>query len=159
MAAGYEVITTVSLRNFEYVKKLGVSQVFDYNKSSIAEDLVDALKVKVMAGVFDYISGPAWAPCFEVAQRSTGLKCVVTVREGWHEPPEDVKVKYVWGIALKDNEVGKAIYEDFLPKALKSGTFVPAPEPLIAGKGLESIQTAVHLQARGTSAQKVVVSL
>jgi NADPH:quinone reductase-like Zn-dependent oxidoreductase len=53
VAAGYEVITTASPRNFEYVKKLGASQGFDYNRSSIVEGLVDALKGKLMAGVFD----------------------------------------------------------------------------------------------------------
>lgn len=159
VAAGYEVITTASPRNFEYVKKLGASQVFDYNNSTIVEDLVNAFKGKTIAGVLDCISGPSWAPCFEVLHRSAGLKFVVTTRPGWHGPPEDVKIKYVYGLSLKDNEVGKAIYEDFLPKALKSGAFVTAPEPLIVGKGLESIQDAVYLQAKGTSAKKVVVLL
>ncbi len=34
VAAGYEVITTSSPRNFDYVKKLGASQVFDYNSKT-----------------------------------------------------------------------------------------------------------------------------
>jgi hypothetical protein len=70
-----------------------------------------------------------------------------------------VKIKHIFGTSIKDNEVGKAIYEDFLPKALKAGTFVPAPEPLIAGKGLESVQGAVDLVNKGVSARKIVVAL
>ena len=60
---------------------------------------------------------------------------------------------------IKDNQVGKAVYEDFLPGALKAGTFVPAPEPWVVGKGLESLQGAVDLVQKGVSAKKVVVSL
>ena len=54
---------------------------------------------------------------------------------------------------------GKAIYKEFLPKALETGSFVPAPEPLVAGKELERVQEAVDLQQKGVSARKVVVSL
>ncbi|CZR60598.1 uncharacterized protein PAC_10494 [Phialocephala subalpina] len=144
VAAGYEVMTTALPRDFEYVKKLGASQVFDYNKPTIVKDLVNAFKGKRSQGQLIAFQAPLGLP---------------VLKPGWHESPEDVQIKYVYGLSLKDNEVGKAIYEDFLPKALKSGAFVPAPEPLIAGKGLEYIQDAVYLQAKGTSAKKVVVSL
>ena len=35
------------------------------------------------------------------------------------------------------NEVGKVVYEDFLPKALEQNKFLPAPDPQVVGKGLE----------------------
>lgn len=35
---------------------------------------------------------------------------------------------------------GKHIFEDFLPNALRTGNFVPAPQPEVVGYGLESIQ-------------------
>lgn len=35
VAAGYEVITTSSPKNFGYVKKLGANQVFDYNSKTV----------------------------------------------------------------------------------------------------------------------------
>lgn len=68
-------------------------------------------------------------------------------------------MKQVQAISIRNNHVGKAVFENFVPNALKAGTFIPAPEPLLAGKGLESLQEAVDLQRRGTSAQKVVVLL
>jgi hypothetical protein len=68
-------------------------------------------------------------------------------------------MKQVFSPSIKDNHVGQAIFEDFLPKALEARTFIPAPEPLVVGKGLESIQGAVDLQCKGTSAKKVVVLL
>ncbi len=52
-----------------------------------------------------------------------------------------------------------AIYADYLPKALADGSYVPAPDPLIAGTGLESVQTGFDAQIRGVSARKVVITL
>lgn len=49
-AAGYEVITTASPANFEYLKKLGASEVFDYNSSSVKEDLISAFNGKEVVG-------------------------------------------------------------------------------------------------------------
>ena len=73
--------------------------------------------------------------------------------------PDGVESKFILGSDLADNEVGAAIYEHYLPKALAEGKFVAAPEPLVVGKGLENIQKAFDVQRDGVSAKKVVVSL
>lgn len=159
VAAGYHVITTASPKNFEYVKKLGASEAFDYNSSSVGDDLVQYCKDKTMAGAFDSIGGPASSICMDVIHKSTGTKFVSTTKLGFPDPPEGVTIKHVFSSTIKDNEVGKAVYEDFLPRALEAGTFVPAPEALVVGKGLESVQGAVDLLQKGVSARKVVVSL
>ncbi|KAJ5088519.1 hypothetical protein N7456_012135 [Penicillium angulare] len=158
VAAGYEVFTTASPKNFELVKKLGASQVFDYNNATVVQDLIAALQGKTLAGALDCIGFAATPMTVEVVLKSEGNKFVSTVKPGF-ESPEGITVKSIFGTTLKDNHVGKAVYEDFLPKALRTGTFTPAPSPLIAGHGLESIQAAVDLQAKGTSAQKIVVTL
>ena len=159
VAAGYEVVTTASPKNFEYVKKLGASEVFDYKDPAVGDTLLSCFKAKIIAGALDCIGFDAWTICMDVVLKSKGTKIVSTTKRGWPDPPEGVIVKHIFGTTLKDNEVGKAVYEDFMPKALKAGTFVPAPEPLIAGKGLESVQGAVDLRSKGVSAAKVVVSL
>ena len=159
VAAGYEVVTTASPKNFEYVKKLGASEVFDYKDPAISDRLVSCFKAKTIAGALDCVGGDAWTICMDVVHKSTGTKFVSTTKRGFPDPPEGVTVKHIFGTTPKDNEVGKAVYADFLPKALKAGTFMPAPEPLIAGKGLESVQGAVDLHKKGVSAAKVVVLL
>ena len=159
VAAGYQVVTTASSKNFEYVKKLGASAVYDYNDSSVGEDLLKFFHGKTIAGALDCIGGPAWSICADVVHKSSGSKFVATTKRGFPDPPEGVTIKAVFGTTIKDNAVGKAVYEDFLPKSLEVGTFVPAPEPLVSGKGLESVQGAVDLQQKGVSARKVVVSL
>ncbi|EPE28953.1 GroES-like protein [Glarea lozoyensis ATCC 20868] len=159
VAAGYEVVTTASPKNFEYVKKLGAQYVFDYNSTSVVSDIVTTLKGKVIAGAFDAVGGAAWAPTVAVVEQSEGVKFVATVTPGFPDPPDGISMRQVYSLSIMDNHVGKAVYEDFLPNALQAGSFIPAPEPLVAGRGLSSIQTAVNLQREGTSAQKVVVVL
>ena len=60
-AACYEVITTASSRNFEYVKSLGASQVFDYNGPSVVPDIIAAFEGRTLAGAiaFGTTSAPA----------------------------------------------------------------------------------------------------
>lgn len=62
-------------------------------------------------------------------------------------------------IVKQDNEVGPAVFGDYLPKALESGKFVPAPESEVVGKGLEYAQVALDRWASGVSAKKIVFSL
>ncbi|KAJ5930357.1 hypothetical protein N7466_005850 [Penicillium verhagenii] len=155
---GYEVFTTSSPKNFDYVKRLGAAQVFDYQSPTVVEDLVTALKGKTLAGAMDCVGFAGTALTVGVVAKTDGHKFVSTVKGGF-QAPEGITVKSVFGTSIKDNHVGKAIYEDFLPLALEAGFFIPAPAPLVSGSGLEDIQAAVDLQAKGTSAQKVVVTL
>ena len=159
VAAGYQVVTTASPKNFEFVEKLGASAVYDYNDSAVGDDLLKFLHGKTIAGALDCIGGPAWSICADIVHRSSGNKFVATTKRNFPDPPEGVTIKTVFATTIKDNAVGKAVYEDFLPKAFEVGSFVPAPEPLVSGKGLESVQGAVDLQQKGVSARKVVVLL
>ena len=70
-----------------------------------------------------------------------------------------IRTRFIVGSTLVDNDVGKMIYEDFLPAALAEGRYLAVPPPHVVGKGLEKIQTGFEVQKKGVSAKKVVVSL
>lgn len=159
IAAGYEVISTASPKNFDYVKKLGASQVFDYNNPTVVSDILDALRGKKFAGVYDAVGGAAWAPSVEIVSKAEGKKFVATVMRGFPDPPEGVGMKQLQAVTIMHNNVGKACWQDFLPGALAAGTYIPAPSPVVAGHGLEHIQTALNLLGEGVSAQKIIVTL
>jgi len=159
VAAGYEVITTASPKNFNYVKKLGATEVFDYNSPTVTADIVAAFEKKTSAGAFDCIGPNACDQVFQIAQQIDGVKAVATVYFGSADVPGGVTRKGVLATLIKDSHIGKALWEDFLPKALEVGSFVPAPEPLVVGTGLEKLQEAVDLVRQGVSAKKVVVVL
>jgi hypothetical protein len=95
----------------------------------------------------------------EIVSRSKGARFVAMAIIYGGPVPDGVESKFILGSSLADNELGAAIYEDYLPNALAKGQFVAAPEPLIVGKGLESIQEALEVHMKGVSAKKVVVSL
>ena len=157
VAAGYEVITTASPKNFEYVKKLGASEVFDYNSNTIVDDLVLTLKYKQFAGLF-HAAGPS-EPCFEVVDKISGNKFVSTVLPVPENKPSGVDTKWVFATTIKESEIGPAVFADFLPKALVEGRYLVAPEPWVVGRGLEAVQDGLEKQKRGVSARKVVVTL
>lgn len=58
-----------------------------------------------------------------------------------------------------DNEIGPAIFQDYLGPALAEGRFRPAPPPRVVGHGLKDIQKAFDIQRQGVSASKIVVTL
>jgi NADPH:quinone reductase-like Zn-dependent oxidoreductase len=187
-AAGYEVVTTASPRNFDFVRGLGASQVFDYNEPHVVETMVKFLSKRDMAGALAIAAGSG-APCIDIMSRCRGQRIVsmassplpidnapLTRQFFWkftHLPRlavgflglairarlRGVATRSIWGTALMKGKLGKAIFNDFLGPALASGRFVPAPNPLVAGHSLEAIPEALSLLRRGVSASKVVVSL
>ncbi|HET9118444.1 MAG TPA: zinc-binding alcohol dehydrogenase family protein [Pseudonocardiaceae bacterium] len=185
-AAGYEVLTTCSPHNTDYVLSLGASLAFDYNSPSVVGDLRDAMRSRTLAGALALGNGSA-DPCIRVTAACHGRKfvCLASspvsfaalaghprrlpllltqmgasgIRSQVKAQTRRVTTKFVWGSSLMDNEVGPLIYEDFLPRALADGRYRAAPDPLIIGNGLEHIQAGLDVQRQGVSARKVVVTL
>ena len=188
-AAGYEVVTTSSPRNFDYVKKLGASRAFDYNGETLVADVIEAFKGKTLAGALAVGKGSAEA-CSDVVHACDGNKFVSTASPSvsFDKLPRRrglslqlpllvlrllsssvssrvklrmrrIRTKFIFGSSLMDNEVGKVIYEDFLPQALADGRYLAAPDPQVVGKDLEHVQAGFDAQKRGVCARKGVVSL
>jgi NADPH:quinone reductase-like Zn-dependent oxidoreductase len=180
-AAGYTVVTTCSQKNFKYVKSLGADEVYDYHDKSALRDLTKTLEGKTVAGALAIGTGSSDA-CLAVLKSCSGNKFIVT-----HSTPVSfdsgfnlklilkiviattsfriscllagVRTKQVYGSGLKKNIVSKIIFEDYLPIALESGAFTPAPQAKVIGAGLEFIQKGLDIQRKGVSAQKIVVTL
>ena len=96
---------------------------------------------------------------FAVVSRCQGRKFVSTTLP----PPEGraagVETNHIFGTSLKDNEVSRAVYGDFLPAALAAGRFRPAPAPRSVGRGLAALQGALQAQKVGVSCSKIVVTI
>ena len=184
VAAGYEVITTCSPKNFSYMQQLGASRAFDYNSKTVVGDIIRAFDGKTTAGALSIGHGSAES-CLDVLDKCKGDKIISMASYPVPQPPpknfvvltmaasamsgmaniwvkskmRGIRTAFIYGSSLLYNEVGKAVYVEYLPKALADGTFVPAPEPHVIGKGLECIQAGYDLQKEGVSAKKIVVSL
>ncbi|KAI4267805.1 MAG: hypothetical protein LQ337_008179 [Flavoplaca oasis] len=150
---------SASSKNFEYVKKLGASQVFDHREATVVDDINSALEGKQFAGLFDAINTDgAIDKCVDIASRRQGKTFVATVRSPPEKLPSRVSAKFIFSYSIKDNEISKLLYADYLPKALAEGRFVAAPDALVVGKGLENVQTGIDM-INGMSARKLVGSL
>ena len=163
--AGYRVVATASPRGFDYLKSLGAAEVVDRSSPTAANDLVSVIGDSRLAGVLAIGAG-SLGPSIEVSRRTNGTKRVSSA----HPSPvthlrarlarrHGVRVSTIWGGTLKDNEVGPAIYSDFLPTALASGAYRAAPDATIAGAGLASIPDALAQLRGGISLTKLVVTV
>lgn len=160
VAAGYEVVTSASERNSEYVRGLGASMVFEYSSETVVGDLVADLDQRECVGVFQ-AAGSAEV-CLQIAGKAKGDLLVVTAGP----VPEGVVASGVRakGLFQSDTsvdpyaEIGPMIFEKFLPQALARGSYKAAPEPMVLEKkGLEGIQEGLNILRKGVSARKLVV--
>jgi NADPH:quinone reductase-like Zn-dependent oxidoreductase len=160
-AAGYEVFTTASPKNFDYVKGLGAVAAFDYASPTVVKDLVAALSGKTLAGALAIGLGSSEA-CLDVVHACPGTKFVALastsvsfadVPPGPLKPSvlvpllvrlmiagvslalvarlRGVKTHFIFGSSLIHNEVGPMIYDTFLPSALAEGRYKAAPDPIV----------------------------
>lgn len=187
-ASGYDVITTCSPRNFDMVKRLGATEVFDYNSPTVVDDVVSALQGKFCSGALSIGSG-AVQKCLEILTKTKSANKFVAMASAVVQPVDapdgllgllmmlftmafrnlqiwwkcrrhGLKTKFIFGTDLEANEVGPAIWQNFVSDALSNGSLVASPKPLvIETRGLEGIQTGLERHKQGVSASKVVVRL
>jgi hypothetical protein len=189
VAAGYDVVTTASPRNFEFVRRLGARAAFDYRSKTAIPDIIADLKGRRIAGALAIGAGST-AACIDIVGACEGNRFVAMATPAasfddvpagrgrpWRLAPaaarmivgnlalalkarqRGVRTKFIWGSDLIANEVGPMIFETFLPTALAEHRFVAAPSPTVVGTGLAQIPAALERQRRGVSATKLVVTL
>ena len=117
--------------------------------------MVAAVGSHTFSGIFDSISEPeTFAHDLAILEKLGGGNMAAT-----HPPPTDlpsnVKAKFLFGLG----EFSFPAWENFVAPALENGQLKCLPEPLVIGRGLESLQKALNTLKAGVSARKVVVEL
>ncbi|KAI4144858.1 MAG: hypothetical protein LQ340_006512 [Diploschistes diacapsis] len=184
VAAGYDVFATCSPRNFDLIRRLGASRVFDYNSKAVVKDIIEAFKGLECVGALAIGLGSADF-CLNILGKVDGAKALSMA--SYPAPPTEpknfvmaqmayyylagraaiavkartisIRYAYIYATTLAYNGVGKAVYADFLPMAMEQGSYVAAPDPEVVGTGLESVEEALVRQKKGVSAKKIVVAL
>lgn len=164
VAAGYQVITTASPHNFDYVKALGANQVFDHSSPTVKEDLIAAFKGKTIAGAVangaPLKDGPFIVEtCADVVRSCHGKQFVaMTMAPTWGPSFEGVQCKFCEPLR-GDKELASAVFHEYLSEALDVGSFRAMPIAEVVGTGLESAQTALDILKQGVSAKKIVITI
>lgn len=160
VASGVKVVTVASKHNLEKVKSLGAEAVFDYNSSSVTEDIIAALEGTEFIGVCDAIATPdavkAWAAIYKKLGGRYG-----SVLPGVTGLPEGIKGGSVFAVsvAFADKFIGDAVWANWVPEALEAGTLKAVPEPVVIKGGLQAVQEGYNAQKKGVSFGKIVIEL
>ncbi|KAI6777216.1 hypothetical protein HG530_001161 [Fusarium avenaceum] len=158
-AAGYEVITTASAKNHDYVKSLGADHVFDYKSPQVTREIASLLTGKKFAGALEASGADdGMTNASQSIAHAEGLRKMICVRGASSTSPE-VQAQVILSTSIINTPVAKAVFADYVPAALEQGKFKAVPEAEVVGKGLESIQLGLNTLAKGVSAKKIVVSL
>ncbi|OQO07718.1 hypothetical protein B0A48_07415 [Cryoendolithus antarcticus] len=161
VASGATVIATASSHNHDFVAGLGASKVLDYKKSSIVDDVVEAVKStgsNNFIGIYDAISLPdSYKNNLAILEKlGTGNLATTLPGPKAEELPKGSKTGGVFAIS----PVTAPLWEDgYITQALEQGKLKAVPEPLVVGKGLDSVQKGFAKQKEGVSAKKVVIEL
>lgn len=167
-ASSLRVAATCSPRNNEFVKSAGAEWIFDYSSQSVVSDIVNALKDKDLVGAFNAIggeeSGNACVEIVDAIKSPSNKRHVATVPPEPSKIPEGVKVVTLGSAATmfldaERKSIATYVWQEFVPKALKSGLLKALPEPLVAGEGLGAVQNGLDLLEQGVSAKKVVIKI
>jgi NADPH:quinone reductase-like Zn-dependent oxidoreductase len=163
--SGYRVVATASPRNFDYVRSLGAAAAVDYHDTNAVADVVAAIGESPLAGALAIGRGSV-PRTLAIAARVPGRRRVAAAQPGiplrlqlLGRRRHGVQVSGIWGGTLKDNEVGPAIFVDYLPKALAAKEYRAAPEAVVVGDGLDGIPATLERLRQGVSAQKLVVRI
>ncbi|KAF2019470.1 GroES-like protein [Aaosphaeria arxii CBS 175.79] len=166
VSAGYQVISTSSPKNFDYVKALGASQVFDYKSSTLAEDILAAVKGRPLSGCYSIGNGTADIFASVIAAHaqdgSAPTSKRIALAEGKHSIEKDnsagVEINFIIN-DISPEGPARHVFEQYLPAALAQRQFVPKPEPEVVGHGLEKLQDAFMIHKQGVSAKKIVITI
>lgn len=80
VASGAEVVATASPKNFEYCKRLGAAEAFDYRSGDVEDRVVEWLEGKTVSGAFHAVgAGGAVESCARIVSRAEGKAIVVSV--------------------------------------------------------------------------------
>ena len=156
-AAGVSVLAVAGKKNHDLCRELGASSCVDYKDSNWIDDAASQLRGKRVVGAYDSVGTDTTTSAIAQVLQNAGFD-VPIMSTGF--VPDGIKGALAFGTDVtKDPELAKALWADFLRKALANRSFVPKPDYQVVGHGLEDIQQAMDMQKKGVSAVKLVLKI
>lgn len=166
---GFTVYGTASPKNFDSLKTLGASRLFDYKDPDIVSKVVDAVKEDglVLKHVYRAAgdrAGSDLSPCQQILLKTSGGgKIASAVGPLGPNTPQVEGVTATFVVPPQNPAERKKffvqVFHEWLPAKLASGEYVPAPKAKVAGKGLDSLSKGLDELRGGVSNVKIVVEL
>lgn len=161
---GYTVYGVCSPRHNAMVKKLGAHETFDYNSSSVVKDITQSLKASNQQAVVAYdaiVEHGSATKCAEILEAFGGGKlCLTLPYPEDARKPAGVEISHTFAAKICiDKEFGHWLFNEWLAKSLEEKTFVPSPGIEAIDGGIQSVQKALDIHAKGLSGKKLVITL
>ncbi|OJD26244.1 hypothetical protein ACJ73_02380 [Blastomyces percursus] len=128
----------VAAGNFAAAKRLGADHAVDYNDASVIEKLKEAFRDRKLVEALDAIgTEKTFKQTAEAVSQIDGVKTVTSTIDDLEDDwlPPGVTGKAILAVSIRglegedmEKNVGKMVYEDFLPDALKAGRYSIAPD-------------------------------
>ncbi|KAF5004163.1 hypothetical protein FDECE_9301 [Fusarium decemcellulare] len=166
------VYATAGPANLNYVASLGADRVFDYKDPQVVDAIISSAKEDDLVIRHCFLATGQLEPCHTVLQAFLAGEKIRdqenTAKIG-SAPLIPVDAKTVDGIEtifLMPSAVEEERLEQFrywlgtwLRENLVKGVITPSPEPKVAGKGLEAVNTGLDMLRQGVSCEKLVVEV
>ncbi|KAE8452632.1 hypothetical protein EG329_013891 [Mollisiaceae sp. DMI_Dod_QoI] len=164
---GFKIFATASPAHHQYLKSLGVVEVFDYRDPSVVDKIVAAAKIvgTPISLAFDAITeGKTSKQAADILLSSGGngsKLCLVLDWPGKEPKPEGIEISQTGAFrtGTDQEEMGKWFFNEYLEKALQDKSIVAAPKIEIVEGGIGAAQTALDMVKAGISGKKIVVKV
>ena len=165
--AGYRVVATASTKNFPLLHSLGADVLVDYHDSDLVDQLVRHLDGHILVGTLAIVSGSLRTAIAVSTARGTvdgrrissAHPTPVTTIRGRIARRRGITVSAIWGGSPKDTDLGPALWNGYVTRALADGTHRAVPAANVVGHGLGAIPLALTRVKNGAQAEKFVVTL
>lgn len=165
--SGFKVFATASPAHHKYLKSLGAFEVFDYKDPDVVMKIATAAKsagTPITLG-YDTISEgttPKQTADALLASGGKGGRLILTLPWPANEPqPEGIEVQraIAYSTATNREDIGKWLYNEYLPKALDDRSIVAAPKVEVVEGGIGATQKVWDKLKAGVSGKKLIVKL
>ncbi|KAJ5249017.1 hypothetical protein N7468_000468 [Penicillium chermesinum] len=161
------VYATAGATNHEYVASMGADRVFDYKDARVVDFILAAAAEDGLVIRHCFLATGSLALCHSVLKHFLRRDDeTVTVASAPPVPDEAKRWNALETIFLVPSVVESERLEQFrfwlgtwLRKNLVKGTIVPSPEPMVVGRGIESLDSAMDKLREGVSCKKLVVEV
>ncbi|KAF1937067.1 quinone reductase [Clathrospora elynae] len=163
---GFTVYATASPKHHEYLKELGAHAVFDYKKSDVVREIVDAVKKDGLTLTTAHcVVNDSLQPTLDVLKETKGNAVAKVAHspmlpEG-HPTLENTEITFNFPSmdkTVRDKHMYKC-FHGWLQEGLKSGSVVPSPVQQVESGGLEGLNSALDKLRAGVSGTKIIVPI
>ncbi len=162
---GWKIIATASPQHHEWLRKLGVTEIFDYHDPEVVAKIGQTVKDRglVVRRALDPISIDSTLDLVPKALHAAGGlggRIAILIPQPVGKPePEGVEIgtSHASRHATDLKELGRWFFNDWLEKHLADGSVIPVPEIQIVDGGVSATQKAFDQLKAGVSGKKLVV--